>query len=110
MGCLTFCKDFKFMPYMLSQRVCAFLWYTVANVGAEDAQISEKGRSQELSNNSDQKSVISKSQNLGRAFTFAHFIIFFFRVAILSFDLCMGVTDQKLRNFNLIKKLLRILS
>ena len=31
-------------------------------------------------------------------------------MAILSFDLCLGVTDRKLRNFNLIKKLLRILN
>ena len=108
-GCLAFCKDFKFMPYMLSQRVCAFLWYTVANIGFEDNTISEKSRNQELSNNVDQKRVISKLHSLGRTFTFAHFIIFFFRLAILSFDLCLGVTDPKLRNFNLIKKLLRIL-
>ena len=47
---------------------------------------------------------------MGRAFTFAHFIIFFYRVAILSFDLSIGASARKLRSFNLIKKLLRILS
>jgi len=42
-ACLSFCKDFEFMPYMLSQRVCAIVWYAVANMGAEDSSISEKG-------------------------------------------------------------------
>ena len=39
----------------------------------------------------------------------SHFIIFFYRVAILAFDLAIGITDRKLRGFNLIKKLLKIL-
>ena len=47
---------------------------------------------------------------MGRTFTFAHFIIFFYRITILAFDLSIGITSKKLRGFNLIKKLLRILS
>lgn len=43
-------------------------------------------------------------------FTLSHFIIFFYRLAILSFDLSIGVTSKALRSFNLIKKLLKILS
>ena len=39
----------------------------------------------------------------------SHFIIFFYRVVILAFDLAIGITDRKLRGFNLIKKLLKIL-
>ena len=46
---------------------------------------------------------------MGRTFTLSHFIIFFYRVAILSFDLSIGITDRKLRNFNLIKKLLKVM-
>ena len=53
--------------------------------------------------------MIPASQNTGRTFTLAHFIIFVYRVAILSFDLSIGNCDRKLRSFNLIKKLLRIL-
>ena len=32
-GCLQFCKEFQFMPYMVSQRIAAFIWHTVANTG-----------------------------------------------------------------------------
>lgn len=46
---------------------------------------------------------------MGRVFTFAHFIIFFYRVAILSFDLSIGINDRKLKKFNLVKKLLKVL-
>lgn len=46
---------------------------------------------------------------MGRVFTFAHFVIFFYRVAILAFDLSIGVNDRKLRKFNLVKKLLKVL-
>ena len=53
---------------------------------------------------------MSPSLNLGRSFTLSHFVIFFYRIAILSFDLSIGVTNKKLKNFNLIKKLLRILN
>ena len=109
-SCLQFCKEFDFMPYMLSQRVIAFIWYTVVHTGAEDSTMSKKGINQELCNNPDQTRVIPASQNIGRTFTFAHFIIFFYRVAILSFDLSIGITGKKFREFNLIKKLLRILN
>ena len=63
-----------------------------------------------LSNNSDQRRIIPKSQNMGRTFTFARFLIYFYRIAILSFDLSLGVSNKKLRGFNLIKKLLHILN
>ena len=86
------------------------MWYSVANTGVEDLNMSSKGINQELCNNPDQTKVIPASANMGKTFTFVHFIIFFYRVAILSFDLCIGVTDRKLRSFNLIKKLLTILN
>ena len=109
-GCLQFCKDFGFMPYMLSQRVTAFVWYTVINTGLDDPTMSKKGINQELCNNPDQTKVIPIAQNAGRTFTLSHFIIFFYRVAILAFDLSIGITDRKLRSFNLIKKLLKMMN
>lgn len=57
-GCLQFCKEFGFMPYMLSQRVTAFVWYTVINTGLDDPTMSKKGINQELCNNPDQTKVI----------------------------------------------------
>lgn len=33
-----------------------------------------------------------------------------YRIAILSFDLGVGLTSKKMRNYNLVKKLLQILS
>lgn len=96
---------------MVSQRVCAFIWYTVINTGVDDPEVTTPQRMfRELCNNPDQSRVVSSSQNQGRTFTFAHFLIFFYRVAILSFDLSIGITHRKLRSFNLIKKLLQILS
>jgi len=53
---------------------------------------------------------LPQNQQLGRVFTLSHFIVFLYRVAILSFDLCIGVTSKSLRSFNLIKKLLKILN
>ena len=43
-GCLQFCKEFEFLPYMVSQRVCAIVWYSVANAGeGENTVLNESG-------------------------------------------------------------------
>ena len=70
-SCLTFCKEFSFMPYMCSKRVVAFIWHTVAYCGRDDPSIKSKGTCQELCNNPDQTNVISNSMNMGRTFTMA---------------------------------------
>ena len=43
-SCLQFCKEFQFLPYMVSQKVCAFVWHTVAYCGRDiTAQMSQIG-------------------------------------------------------------------
>jgi len=41
------------MPYMVSQRVVAFIWHTVAFCGRDDPLMTQKGVTQNLCNNSD---------------------------------------------------------
>mmetsp|Transcript_5946 Transcript_5946/g.8055 ORF Transcript_5946/g.8055 Transcript_5946/m.8055 type:complete len:92 (-) Transcript_5946:2146-2421(-) len=52
-SCLLFCKEFELMPYMVSQRVCTFVWHSVAHCCRDDPTINARGIIQELSNNSD---------------------------------------------------------
>lgn len=108
-SCMAFCKDFSLMPYMLSQRACTIVWHTIAFMTVDDPEMSRKAQAQELSNNVEQTAVVAKTLDMGRVFTFSHFVIFFYRVAILAFDSTVAATDKKQRKFNLVKKLLRIM-
>lgn len=62
----------------------------------------------ELLTNDPNNSLIVPS-NTGKAFTFAQFVVFFYRVCIFAFDLTDHGEHIQASQFNLVKKLLYVL-
>ena len=73
---MTFLRDFELSPYLVHQKACFLIWYSVAH--AENIE--------ELCNNETLKNVIPASQNQGKCFTLGHFIIFIYRLAVIYYN------------------------
>jgi hypothetical protein len=73
---MQFVRDFELCPYLVHQKACFLIWYSVAH--AKDIQ--------ELTNNAELNIVIPNSHNLGRSFTLGHFIIFLYRLGVIYFN------------------------
>ena len=77
---LQFVKDFSISPYILHQKVCFFVWHDISEtIGKRDSVSS-------LCKNFDQSMIVQPQHQLGKVFTLSHFIIFIYRICILSYD------------------------
>ena len=89
---MTFSRDFELCPYLVHQKACFLIWYSIAHSDTK----------QELANNPEIRCIVSSSQNVGRQFTLSHFIVFIYRLGVIYFN----HSQDKPQEFNLIKKLL----
>lgn len=73
---MTFSRDFELCPYLVHQKACFLIWYSVAHSESK----------QELANNPEIKSIVTGAQNLGKKFTLAHFVVFIYRLGVIYFN------------------------
>jgi hypothetical protein len=92
-ACFSFLKDFEFSPQNLHRKTCFAVWFSVVEASASQHAVHL------LCNNTEQTRILP--HNLGKQFTLAHFVIFFFRICILNFD---HTADKKYQTFNLVRK------
>ena len=99
--CLQVLKDFGLCPYVVNRKLSFYVWHSVQmTIDRRDAT--------ELLTNDPNNSLIVPS-NTGKAFTFAQFVVFFYRVCIFAFDLTDHGEHIQASQFNLVKKLLYVL-
>ena len=98
------------MPKLLSKKQCINVWYSIKRFSLDPHNSSIVGNIQELCNSASQTKILFNESQLGSCFTLAHFAIFFYRVAILTFDQNMIKQEpEKVTSYNLIKKLFHFL-
>lgn len=73
---MNFVRDFELSPYLVHQKACFLIWYSVAY--SKDVE--------ELSNNPNQRYIYSPSMNMGKGFTLSHFAIFIYRLSVIYFN------------------------
>lgn len=76
--CLQFLKDFGLCPYVVNRRLCFYVWHTVQE------SIGQADHGYRLTNDP-RNSQIAPVQ-MGKVFTLAEFIVFFYRICIFTFD------------------------
>ena len=97
--CLTFAKDFELCPYLVSRKVCYFVWFTIQET------IGELNRVENLTKNSCDTVIVTPRHRLGKVFTIEEFVIFFYQVALFAFNNFPKV-DTRIKDMNPVKKLL----